>query len=71
MGIGLAVVRQIVEQHGGTISVRSHAGTGTIVSFSLPLEVEDQHQKDDHQNVEDQHQNDDHRDQEAVHPVRE
>jgi signal transduction histidine kinase len=41
MGIGLAVVRQVVEQHGGTVSVRSRPGAGTTVSFSLPLEALD------------------------------
>jgi signal transduction histidine kinase len=37
-GIGLASTRQIVEQHGGTIAIRSAEGSGTVVTIRLPLE---------------------------------
>ncbi|MCB9674976.1 MAG: HAMP domain-containing histidine kinase [Alphaproteobacteria bacterium] len=37
-GIGLAIVRYIVEAHGGTISVESEAGEGTTFTLSFPLE---------------------------------
>jgi PAS domain S-box-containing protein len=37
-GIGLAGVRQIVEEHGGTIDLASQEGVGTTVSVRLPLE---------------------------------
>jgi signal transduction histidine kinase len=36
-GIGMAGVRQIVEQHGGSIAVDSEEGVGTTVSVCLPL----------------------------------
>jgi signal transduction histidine kinase len=36
-GIGLAGVRQVVEQHGGTISVISRQGEGSTFSVRLPL----------------------------------
>jgi signal transduction histidine kinase len=36
-GIGLASARQIVEQHGGTISVSSDVGEGTLITIRLPL----------------------------------
>jgi signal transduction histidine kinase len=35
-GLGLAVARQIVLQHGGAISIDSRPGGGTIVSLRLP-----------------------------------
>ena len=38
-GIGLAGVRQIVEQHGGTVSVESQEGRGSTFVIALPLEV--------------------------------
>jgi signal transduction histidine kinase len=36
-GIGLAVVKQLVEAHGGRVGVRSVVGNGSSFSFSLPL----------------------------------
>ena len=36
-GIGLAGVRDIVEQHGGAVKVESREGIGTTVSVRLPL----------------------------------
>jgi PAS domain S-box-containing protein len=37
-GIGLAGVRQIVEQHGGSISAQSDEGNGTTFTVRLPLD---------------------------------
>ena len=39
-GIGLALCRSIIEDHGGTISLKSTLGSGTEVSFWLPLITE-------------------------------
>ncbi|MEM7586549.1 MAG: response regulator, partial [Acidobacteriota bacterium] len=36
-GLGLAVTRQLVEAHGGDITVESTEGEGAVFSFSLPV----------------------------------
>ena len=37
-GLGLAIVRRIVESHGSTISAQSTVGAGTSFSFQLAAE---------------------------------
>jgi PAS domain S-box-containing protein len=39
-GIGLALVQELVKLHGGTISVESTLGTGTVLRVCLPLGAE-------------------------------
>jgi len=38
-GIGLAMTKRIVEEHGGNISLRSDLGKGTNFTIELPLET--------------------------------
>jgi two-component system sensor histidine kinase HydH len=38
-GLGLAVTRKVIEQHGGTICVESREGQGTTFTLALPLAV--------------------------------
>ena len=35
-GIGLHICKMVIEAHGGSIGVKSEAGAGTTVSFSIP-----------------------------------
>jgi signal transduction histidine kinase len=37
LGLGLAIVREIVERHGGTITLQSAPGGGTTACVLLPL----------------------------------
>jgi two-component system OmpR family sensor kinase len=37
-GLGLALVRAIVERHGGQVTLRSRAGQGTVVTMRLPTQ---------------------------------
>ncbi len=37
LGLGMAIVHNIIEAHGGTIRVDSALGKGTTVTFNLPL----------------------------------
>ena len=38
-GLGLSLVRAIVERHHGQVEMQSRAGQGTLVSLSLPIEA--------------------------------
>lgn len=40
MGVGLYVVKEIVELHGGTIEVESHVDQGSIFRIALPVSLE-------------------------------
>jgi signal transduction histidine kinase len=35
-GLGLSFVREVVEQHGGTVALESEVGRGSKFSFTLP-----------------------------------
>lgn len=39
-GLGLSVVKSVVEQHGGSIDLESEQGRGTKISFTLPQYVD-------------------------------
>ena len=41
VGLGLALAKRIVEAHHGRILVRSEAGAGTTVAFTIPVEPPD------------------------------
>ena len=37
LGLGLAIAKAILEEHGGSITVRSQAGSGSEFTVRLPL----------------------------------
>ncbi len=39
VGLGLPIVKQIIEQHGGRISVQSRPGDGTTIVLHLPMQT--------------------------------
>ena len=43
MGIGLAISKKIIEDHGGKIKVKSQLLTGTTFTISLPIEHVNMH----------------------------
>lgn len=38
-GLGLAIVRGIIESHGGSVEAESQVGTGTTVHLRLPIHI--------------------------------
>jgi signal transduction histidine kinase len=40
LGLGLYITRALVDAHGGQISAQSTVGEGTVVTFTLPYELE-------------------------------
>jgi len=43
-GLGLAIVRQLVESHGGEVNIASQVGAGTTVTFTIPSNDSGNHQ---------------------------
>ncbi len=41
VGLGLALVKKIVEAHGATVNVASEVGKGTLIAFKLPIAESD------------------------------
>jgi signal transduction histidine kinase len=38
-GLGLALVREVVERHSGSVEVQSRIGEGTTVTVTLPIKA--------------------------------
>jgi len=36
-GLGLVIVKNVVESHGGSLAIRSEVGRGTEITIRLPL----------------------------------
>ncbi|NTV07246.1 MAG: cell wall metabolism sensor histidine kinase WalK, partial [Chlorobium limicola] len=41
VGLGLSIVKELVEAHGGQIALQSQEGKGSLFSFSLPVRREE------------------------------
>ena len=37
LGVGLAITKEIIDQHNGTIAIQSELGKGTTFTFNIPL----------------------------------
>jgi signal transduction histidine kinase len=40
-GLGLAICKEAITSSGGTIDIKSEAGSGTTITFTLPMYNED------------------------------
>jgi signal transduction histidine kinase len=40
VGLGLSIVKNIMQQHGGGIEIQSHVGEGSTVTLWLPLSTD-------------------------------
>ncbi|MBS3121414.1 PAS domain-containing protein [Candidatus Woesearchaeota archaeon] len=49
-GLGLSIVKKIIELHNGTINIQSEFGYGTTISFTLPLKFNNNKINDDNKN---------------------
>ena len=38
-GLGLAIAKHTIQAHGGSISVKSEQGKGSVFSFNLPIDL--------------------------------
>ncbi len=46
-GLGLSLTRRIMEDHGGTMTIESENGSGTVVEFTIPFDDEVEAAADD------------------------
>jgi len=44
-GLGLAITRHLVQEHGGEIWVESQIGKGSTFYLTLPLDMEETHDR--------------------------
>lgn len=54
-GLGMSIVKKLVDRMGGEISIKSQQGSGTDVTIVLPLKIDSEHAEDEEKTLTESH----------------